>query len=486
MLNLLFLNLGDCNLSHIGELRHVPFFWGVNDVCDVINPMETNVLDENIEFFAEIADQRGCIMDDHDWITELTLKPTKKKKAKSAQSIEVETSTKVTPEKLHTVNNLVPVSFLEKGVMIAQSVGKIRTPAGSGSGTLIGRNLMLTNNHVIDNADAAQASTVDFRFERDIHGVMRPIERRKIVDLIVTHEKLDYSVVQLEGNPGDEFGFVDITTPNTPTPGHPENGYPIIIQHPGGGEKMVAVTDNHVIGVQSPMFHYTTDTMGGTSGSLVFSHDWKPMGLHRAGRHLGPDASGRMRAQNEGVLLSAILANLQSQGLFSSQREIYARMRTLLQNPQSLPDPSGAPDVNWFYGSNLQSALVEEAKDDFEIAPLIAAAAGVAAGAGAAHWGHRTSKELIISGGCTMVLDFSEIVSEESAAPQFFIRQDTTPYAIFEMTYPEVRSALHLSVMRALVQKRREERPTDFEIAPLAGAFLAGVAAGASAYSAGK
>ena len=449
--------------------------------------------EDNVEFFVEIADERSCITDDHDWLTEIRSVKPKKKKAKpgpvSERIIVGSYETTDALEKIHAVNNLMPIAFLEKGAQVARSVGRVLANGGAGTGTLIGEDLLLTNNHVIGSTQTARGASVEFQFERDINGDLRTVDRRQIVDLVATNEQLDYSIVRVKGKPATDYGFVDITKPSTPTPGHPTNGYPIVIQHPGGGEKMVAVTDNHVIGVQDPLFHYTTDTMPGTSGALIFNHEWNPMGLHRAGRFTGKDPSGRMKARNEGVLLSAIVANLQAKGIFSSGREIYSKMRTLLQNPSSLPNPTQAPDVAWFYNSNFQSVLVAEADNNFEVAPLIAAAVGVAAGASAAHWGHVTSKEAFADQEITVTLDFIVPTLPESAAelvPRFIIPASLPSYGLFETAYPTVRQSRFLPLMKAIVDHRKADRPGDFELAPLAGAFLAGVAAGAAAYKAGK
>lgn len=389
---------------------------------------------------------------------------------------------------IDTVNNLVPVSFLEKGALIARSVGKV-SGNRPGTGTLVGKDLLLTNNHVIDSAESAEHAFVEFQKERDINGDLKQIDRREIVELLDTDDCLDYSLLRMKGTPGDDYGFIDITNPATPIPGDPSNGYPIIIQHSNGGEKKIAVTDNHVVGVRAPHFHYTTDTTDGTSGSLVFSHDWVPMGLHRAGKYVGKDPQGRRRARNEGVLLSAILANLQSKGVFSSDREIHKRMRTLLQNPLLLPDPTSAPDIGWFYQSNFQSVLVNEADGNYDIAPLVAVAVGVAAGASAAHWGHVTSKETFMSQEMSIKLDFSAANLGENTVdltPHYIVPANSTPYGIFELAYPTVRQLSYLPIMKMIVDQRRSVRPEDFEMATLAAAFLAGVAAGASAYSAGK
>lgn len=443
-------------------------------------------------FFAEIVDERLETTSASEWLSRVRdTKPAKRAKGTSKSSDMNLASQKglADIEKLNGINNLVPVSFLEVGARLARSVGRVLANGGAGTGTLIGEDLLLTNNHVIEDLRSANGAAVEFLYERDTNGDFKKVDRRQIIDLVATDKRLDYSIVRVDQKPGNDYGFVDITKFVSPTPQHPSNGYPIIIQHPGGGEKMLAVTDNHIVGVNAPLFHYTTDTEPGTSGSLVFSHDWVPMGLHRAGRYTGFNQAGQRTAENEGVLLSAIVANLESKGVLTSRREIFSKMRALLQNPATLPDPTRPPDLAWFYNSNFQATLLSEAESNFEIAPLIAAAVGVAAGAGAAHWGHVTSKELAMGGEMTVALMLPSASGGEAASDlttQFVIPTDTTPYGMFEFAYPTVRQPDLLPIMKTIVDQRRADRPDDFELAPLAAAFLAGVSAGALAYKAGK
>lgn len=407
------------------------------------------------------------------------------------------------PERMNTIDNLVEIAFLEKGVKFARSTGRIKLrTGGSGTGTMISPDLALTNNHVIGSTAEAIDAVMEFDFEKDINGKHKPVQSRRILELVSTDRTLDYAVVRLEGRPGDEFGFVDLTQHSSPQPDHPKQGYPVIVQHPGGKHKQVALTDNHVVGIRSPYFHYTTDTMPGSSGSLVYDQNWVAMGLHHAGRGDGRDASGRGKAINEGILMSSIVTRLQAEGILDGEFELYSSMRDLLKQPGSLPTQLTDVNIGWIDRSGLMLPLLQKVQEP-EIALVAAAAAGVAAGAAVAHWGHVSSQDdemfdAVLDEAAdiniTLELPVDEAMFEcfGHVDPiqdlQFSVPASTTPFELFGYVYPKVEDPAYRTTMKSLVDEAVEnsEARSLEVIVTAAGAFLAGVAAGAAAYQAGK
>lgn len=63
-----------------------------------------------------------------------------------------------------------PIHFLEQGMVCARAVAKIRSPLGVGTGFLIRKDLLLTNNHVIGSAEQAKNSTAWFNFQKSAGG----------------------------------------------------------------------------------------------------------------------------------------------------------------------------------------------------------------------------------------------------------------------------------------------------------------------------
>ncbi|MGK7883600.1 MAG: hypothetical protein AB4057_03120 [Crocosphaera sp.] len=96
------------------------------------------------------TEQQGFIDDlliRYDMMTPITISP----KITHWQSKETPVSIF---EKIIGENTLRPIAFLAQGLKVARSVAYIRDSKGSGTGFLIAPDLILTNNHVISNADS--------------------------------------------------------------------------------------------------------------------------------------------------------------------------------------------------------------------------------------------------------------------------------------------------------------------------------------------
>ncbi len=204
-------------------------------------------------------------------------------------------------------NNLKQIAWLEKGTRVARSVCRILTPEGLGTGFLIAPNLLMTNNHVIQDQNVAAESTIEFDYQLDFNSNAPETSRYKL-DLSRFHSNsdLDYTIVGVmpEANkpPLESWGFLHLNANTDPVPGE----HVIIIQHPNGGPKQITLTANQVVGVWEHRLHYTTDTMPGSSGSPVFNDLWQVIAIHHAGGELQINAKGEKRFVNEGILMSAI------------------------------------------------------------------------------------------------------------------------------------------------------------------------------------
>jgi V8-like Glu-specific endopeptidase len=176
--------------------------------------------------------------------------------------------------------------------------------------TLVARDLLITAGHCFDPdgtgwtwprsnstgvavtaAQGAAEMVVDFNYQNDPSGVSRSITTVSVTQLVEYRlGSLDYAVIRVSGNPGDQWG---ITIPGAfPT----SVGDAItIIQHPDGIPKVVhAGTITSVIG--SDIYYATADTDGGSSGSGVLNNaSGLITGIHT---NAGCNASG---GSNRGV-----------------------------------------------------------------------------------------------------------------------------------------------------------------------------------------
>lgn len=225
-----------------------------------------------------------------------------------------------------------PVSVLDRAVAQAKSVGRVvvRDSSGKergfGTASLIGRDLLLTNAHVLPDLATASQSSVQFNFlEADANG--QPIgdfdeyeldgstfavsPYHKAEDGGVDHDHLDFAVVGVRAKSGksasDVWGRTEIdTSRDWFGVGHDV----FIVQHPSGRPKHVSLARNEIVQVEGSLtFHYLTDTLPGSSGSAVLDQTWSMVGLHHASS-VYRAADMRNYPANEAIQIWAILGAL--------------------------------------------------------------------------------------------------------------------------------------------------------------------------------
>jgi endonuclease G len=196
-------------------------------------------------------------------------------------------------------------------IEVRDHIGRV---LGHGTGFLVAPSLLMTNNHVLEIADAARFSLAQFNYETDLQLLPRPIKSFRFDPerFFMTDAQLDFTLVAVEtvsaeGVKLSEFGFLPLLA---------ESGkvlvgeYVSIIQHPSGAPKAVAIRENQVNDVFEEFIHYATDTEPGSSGSPVFSDGWKLVALHHAGV---PDPNDNTRyIANEGIRISSIASFLRT------------------------------------------------------------------------------------------------------------------------------------------------------------------------------
>jgi V8-like Glu-specific endopeptidase len=219
-----------------------------------------------------------------------------------------------TDEKLIGVNNLVPISFLEQALQLADAVALIQVgDVGTATGFLVAADILLTNNHVLGNADDASVSVVRFRYQMDMLGRLEQSEYVRCLpdSFFYTNPDLDYSLVRLDSTPGLRYGVIPLSGSTQINDGDHVN----IIQHPLGQPKQIAMVDNEVQYVDDTVTQYLTDTLPGSSGSPVFNDSWELVALHHSGGWIPEPSDGSTHFRNEGIRISAIMNDLVKLGL---------------------------------------------------------------------------------------------------------------------------------------------------------------------------
>ncbi|WP_103335878.1 DNA/RNA non-specific endonuclease [Amycolatopsis sp. CA-126428] len=252
-------------------------------------------------------------------------------------------------ERIVLTNDLVGVGYLEGGVAASGAVGRVNIRnaqgrlVGYGTGSLVSPELLLTNHHVLPDAEAAGFSVIEFDYQDGIDGLPRPV-RAFTLDpdrFFAADRELDFALVAVKAT-ADElrpFGFNRLIA----SEGKAIVGdFVTIVQHPGGGKKQVALRENRVVDVLEEFLHYETDTEPGSSGSPVFNDQWEIVALH----HASVPATGHAEYGgflNEGIRVSKLLKFLRGRQFAPAQQALLDRLAT--RPERARPAADGAAPV---------------------------------------------------------------------------------------------------------------------------------------------
>jgi hypothetical protein len=221
--------------------------------------------------------------------------------------------------------NYLPAWFLRVGSQQARSVCKIETTgvdyqgrptSWCGTGFLVAKDILLTNHHVLNSREVAAKAVCIFGYELDVDGTQMPTKTLRLAPdrLFLTSpvDELDFTFVCVDGQPGDELGFIQLDRAFFKIF---DRECANIIQHPNGEFKSVVLQENRVVSQNELYLHYISDTEGGSSGSCVFNNLWKAAALHHATRIATPEEANSgdgIQYVNEGIKLSAIATRLET------------------------------------------------------------------------------------------------------------------------------------------------------------------------------
>jgi V8-like Glu-specific endopeptidase len=235
-----------------------------------------------------------------------------------------ERATDKTLEKVLGSEGFVTLKSYRDGLERCRSVAQVRTPTGEGFGTgflVRGKDLdphlgdeilLLTNAHVVSDDPAVRAAKGSLPSE----------------DAVIVFEALDsaagqeYRVAELlwSSPPGElDATLLRIDPPITdlvpypiaktlPLPDGQQKVY--VIGHPGGRSLSFSLNDNLLLDYDDRLLHYRAPTEGGSSGSPVFTNQWKLIGLHHAGGFGLQRLNGKPGTYdaNEGIQIQRIIA----------------------------------------------------------------------------------------------------------------------------------------------------------------------------------
>ncbi len=225
-----------------------------------------------------------------------------------------------------------PIGFLERGMKVSRSVCRVVLPLkpgedkpGTGSGFLIDGNILITNHHVLPDAATARAAHVEFNYQTDELGAeLTPTPYDLDPDapngfatsLLDEQGGDDWTAVKVKGDPATKWGTLRIFKLEAEAMPK-EKDEVIVIQHPGGGRKQIALSHNTVVEASERRVQYLTDTAEGSSGSPVFDVKWRVVALHHAGDWLTGVTTGKPVYANQGIHINQVIAGLRKAGMLT-------------------------------------------------------------------------------------------------------------------------------------------------------------------------
>ena len=260
-------------------------------------------------------------------------------------------------EAIINTNDFVGTRYLDAGVAAARAVGRILVKdsrgrlVGYGTGSMISPHLMMTNHHVLDNAQAAAASQVEFDYQDGIDGSLLDVTTFDFDPdrFFIADEALDFAIVAVRAADDElgPFGFNRlIDSDGTALVGE----FVTIVQHPRGNKKQVALRENRIVDRPESFLHYAADTEPGSSGSPVFNDQWEVVALHHASVR-APEHTEFGGVLNEGIRITAILGAVKDSELSAKQRALAdailhpptRKAQPLLATPTVTPTPEASP-----------------------------------------------------------------------------------------------------------------------------------------------
>lgn len=208
-----------------------------------------------------------------------------------------------------------PANFLARGARAITSVARVCQGSNGravpiGTGFMVSPTLLLTNNHVLPDAEAALEAEVEFGAEMTIDDEPPAWSRFKLDPAggFHTDERLDYTLVRVRpATDGRDAGALFGWNRLLARQGKIVNGEPVnLVGHPSGRLKEITIRRNELSLQLTDFLHYSADTEPGSSGSPVFNDQWEVVALH----HSGVPGDNDDWVANEGVRVSSILASL--------------------------------------------------------------------------------------------------------------------------------------------------------------------------------
>lgn len=218
-------------------------------------------------------------------------------------------------------STLLPVSFLDLGVIKSKAVAKIEIETSTnkynvGTGFICKFEgfddiFFITNYHVINDKKWIKKTRIIFNYELDINGDSKKSNSFTIDEngpwYASPVAENDVCIFKLNASEEDLKYYQYLLLKKTEVY---KNDFVNIIQHPGGDMKQISIYHNIVTDTNENRVQYLTDTLKGSSGSPVFNSKWDVVAIHHSGgmrQQREPELPLGIKSRNEGIHINKII-----------------------------------------------------------------------------------------------------------------------------------------------------------------------------------
>ncbi len=259
-------------------------------------------------------------------------------------------------ENVVRIHEGLPPWFVQRAAELAGAAGRVSVAGqGFGTGFLVAPQLILSCYHVLPDATTAEASSIEFDYQRDEDGTFGQVTAVRLHPqrCFLADQALDFCLVGLETELKNR-PVIPLTVDGDATLGE----WVSLFHHPQAGPLQLSLRGGAVIAVYDDVLHHSVNTQGGSAGAPLLDETLRLIGLHHASV---PRNSERVRTTrspgvgmfvaNEAVRVTAILAALRERepSLFAQMNVVGGpeSVRPFLRasSVQSTPPAAAAPEI---------------------------------------------------------------------------------------------------------------------------------------------